>query len=162
LSVYITDTVLAIVDIVSVEDDGQEVAGQIERPVVTLEKLVSARSQAVSSYHVSDCQQNKDERLQSVSEETPKLCQTILEVEPGLDCALLPRQRSRFFDLSGVYSGIDINCSEVLDSKGGGRLPVELGDPVQNIDGLLLFALRKKEFGGFVEVEDDKSEEEDE
>jgi hypothetical protein len=99
--------------------------------------------------------------LKSVAEESFELENTVLEVCPGPDCAFLPSKSPLLLDLLRVDACVDIDSSEVLDSKGGWWLSVELGDSVEDIDSLLLLAFGQEELGGLVEIEDEKSEEKD-
>ena len=62
LSVHIANGVLTVVDGISVKNDGQEVSGQIERPVVSLYGQ-RARRLVAFTHHVRDSQQDKDEGL---------------------------------------------------------------------------------------------------
>lgn len=99
--------------------------------------------------------------MESIAKEALELENTVFEVCPSPDCALLPSERPLLLDLLGIYTGIDIDSSEMLDSKGRRWLSVELGDLVEDIDSFLLFALGQEKLGRFVKVEDEESDEKD-
>jgi hypothetical protein len=111
------------------------------------------------THHISDTEQDEDEQLQFVAKETLE----VLEVSEKV--------ANHMLNGLGVVLGNDVdfvrrfrrvNLCKVLERESRRWLPVELCDPVENLDSLCLSSASQEVFRRLVEVEDEESEEEDE
>lgn len=102
--------------------------------------------------HVSDGQQEEGEALQLAREQSLQMLQAVQGI---LDNILGGGPRC-------YWSTLRVNGLEHFDGQGRWCCAVELGDFVQNFNGLGLPAFADQKLGRFVELEHEVSEEEDE
>ena len=114
------------------------------------------------TYHVGDSQKNEDECLEPVGEQSFEVLEAVgsiventLEGFGGAerltrDCKVIGRQGRSF-----------INSGEMGNSQNGWRSPVELGNIVQNLNGLFLSTSADEELGRLLEGKDKEAQEED-
>lgn len=134
-------------DFVAEKNQRQELASQVERPVIT---------------HVGDCQKNENEHLQLVGEESFEMfeavCSIVKDALESLRCA------------KGLTGGCELVVRSCRHCINGGKMSnsqnrrsglVEFGNLVQNFDSLCLSASADQKFGRFAEGKDKVAQKED-
>lgn len=109
------------------------------------------------THHVSNGEQDEDEKLQSVQEQSLQMSEAIGETPDDPRDELSVRQRS---SLVVRLIGSLVDLSKLSYSQSRCWSPVESGNVVQDIDRLLLSTFTEEELGRFVEFENEESEEE--
>lgn len=111
--------------------------------------------------HVRDPDDHRRERHQRSPEKTlqvSKLSQTVFENRLGMLSRLQWCGRDRI----RAETRLLVDRSEIVYRQGRWGRTVETSDRVQDVDCFLFFTLAEQILGRFTEIEDDKSEEEDE
>ena len=114
------------------------------------------------AHHVGNGQEDKDEDLQLVGEQSFEMLEAVGSVvENALEGLHGSERLTRDFRMVGRQGRSFINGGKVGNSQNGWRSPVELCNLVQDFDGVGLSSSADEELGRLAEGEDEVAQEED-